>query len=59
MLKYKDQIQQQLGMAKDQLEKIVTWIQYDRINKEEHTKYVQNIISQLDHCDNLVDLEEG
>ena len=59
MLKYKDQIQQKLGLCKDQLEKIVTWIQYDRINKEEHTKYVQNIISQLDHCDNLVDFEEG
>ena len=59
MLKYKDQIQQKLGLCKDQLEKIVTWIQYDRINKEEHTKYVENIINTLDHCENLVDLEEG
>ena len=59
MLKYKDKIQQQLGLAKDQLEKIVTWIQYDRINKEEHTKYVNNIINTLDHCEDLVDLEEG
>ena len=59
MLKYKDQIQQKLGLWKDQLEKIVTWIQYDRINKEEHTKYVENIINKLDHCENLVDLEEG
>ena len=59
MLKYKDKIQQQLGLAKDQLEKIVTWIQYDRINKEEHTKYVNNIINTLDHCEDLVYLEEG
>ena len=59
MLKYKDRIIEHLDLAKDQLEKLITWQQYGRLNKEEHTKYVENIINKLDHCENLVDLEEG
>ena len=59
MLKYKDRIIEHLDLAKDQLEKLITWQQYGRLNKEEHTRLCENIQRKLEHCSDLVDLEQG
>lgn len=59
MLKYKDRIIEHIDLAIDQLEKLTTWQQYGRLNKDEHTKLCENIKTKLEHCSNLVDLEEG
>ena len=59
MLKYKQRIIEHIDLAIDQLEKLITWQQYNRLTKEEHTKMCDNIKTKLEHCSNLVDLEEG
>jgi len=56
-LKYKERIDDHLTQAMEQIEKLVTWIQYDRITKEEHSKYCENILGKLRHCTDLIDLE--
>ena len=59
MLKYKNKIDDHLTQATEQIEKLITWVQYDRVNKDEHTKVCESILNKLGHCKDLVDLEEG
>ena len=59
MLKYKDQIQEHLTNSTEQLEGLVSDIEYNRISKVEHQKKVESIINRLNHCSDLIDLEEG
>jgi len=59
MLKYKQRIIEHIDLAIDQLEKLTTWQQYGRLNKDEHTQMCNNIKTKLEHCSDLVDLEEG
>ena len=59
MLKYKQKISEHIDNITDQVEKIVTWVQYDRVTKEEHTKILGDVVNKLNHLSDLIDLEEG
>ena len=59
MLKYKQKIAESLDNVNDQIEKVITWVQYDRVTKEEHTKILGDINRKLNHISDLIDLEEG
>ena len=59
MLKYKQKITEHLDNVTDQIEKLVTWVQYDRVTKEEQTKILGDVVNKLNHISDLVDLEEG
>ena len=58
MMKYKTKVVEHLDLAKQQLDKLVKWVQYDRVTKEEHTKVCENILNKIEHCSNLVELED-
>tara|TARA_B100000287_G_scaffold334734_1_gene320081 strand:+ start:259 stop:447 length:189 start_codon:yes stop_codon:yes gene_type:complete len=58
-MKYKEQILNHLELATDQIEKLLNDVQNDATNKVEHTKRCENILTKLEHCSNLVDLEGG
>ena len=59
MLKYKQKITEHLDNVTNQVEKLVTWVQYDRVTKEEHTRILGDVINKLNHLSNVIDLEEG
>ena len=59
MLKYKQKITEHLDNVTNQVEKLVTWVQYDRVTKEEHTRILRDVINKLNHLSNVIDLEEG
>ena len=59
MLKYKRKISEHLDGVTDQLEKVVNWVQYNRLSKTEHTKIVGDVIERLESVKDLIDLEEG
>ena len=59
MLKYKQKITEHLYNVTNQVEKLVTWVQYDRVTKEEHTRILGDVINKLNHLSNVIDLEEG
>ena len=59
MLKYKNKITEHIDNTVDQVEKLQTWVQYDRVTKEEHTKILGDVVNKLNHLSDLIDLEEG
>tara|TARA_B100000287_G_scaffold261675_1_gene246183 strand:- start:61 stop:240 length:180 start_codon:yes stop_codon:yes gene_type:complete len=59
MLKYKEQIQEHITNSTEQLQSLVSDIEYNRINKVEHQKRIESIINRLNHTSDLIDLEEG
>ena len=59
MLKYKQKITEHMDNITDQLEKVISWVQYDRLTKEEHTKMVGDVVERLNQVKDLIDLEEG
>ena len=59
MLKYKQKITEHLDNVTDQIEKLVTWVQYDRVTKEENAKILGDINRRLSHISDLIDIEQG
>ena len=59
MLKYKQKISEHMDNITDQLEKVISWVQYDRLTKEENTKMVGDVVERLNQVKDLIDLEEG
>ena len=58
MGKYRDKILEQLDRAKQQTDKLVKWIEYDRVNKEENVKILNDIILKLENVENLVEIDK-
>ena len=59
MLKYKQKIQEHITDSTEQLELLVSDVEYNRINRIELVKRIQNVVNKLNHSSDLVDLEEG
>ena len=59
MLKYKNKITEHIDNTLDQVEKLKTWVQYDRVTKEEQDKILGDVLNKLNHISDLIDLEQG
>ena len=59
MLKYKQKINEHLDNTRDQLEKLVTWIEYNRVTPQHQVKLLNECVEKLNHCSDLIDLEQG
>ena len=59
MLKYKQKIIDHIDNTIDQVEKLKTWVQYDRVTKEEQDKILQAVLNKLGHIYDVIDLEQG
>ena len=59
MLKYKQKITEHIDNTVDQVEKLQTWVQYDRVTKQEQDKILNDVLNKLGHISDLIDLEQG
>ena len=59
MLKYKNKINEHIDSTTDQVEKLKTWVQYDRVTKQEQDKILDDVLNKLNHISDLIDLEQG
>ncbi len=58
MGKYRDKILEQLDMTKQQTDKLVKWVEYDRVDKEQNVKILNDILLKLENVENLIEIDK-
>ena len=58
MGKYRDKILEQLDQTKQQTDKLVKWVEYDRVDKEQNVKILNDILLKLENVENLIEIDK-
>ena len=57
MSKYKDKILEQLDLTKQQVDKLVKWVEYGRVDKTESINILNDTLKKLDNIENLIEID--